>query len=156
VPGASTFNTHLRDNLNVLTRVLAQSSITSDSAAISGTSEGAATTIIGPTSSVTFDGVTPAKIEAWFPGVDTNNAGENGFITFFEDAAVIGRARILLNNTTKTMSAWYGMVSQRVPSAAGHTYTVKGHVSAGNMTIQAGAGGSGVDLPAVLRVMVDG
>lgn len=129
----------------------------------SGT-EGTATSVIAG-NSVTYDG-TRVKIEAWLPyQYNASGAGDTSsdvFGVLLRDATVLGQFRISDQDSTNTGTPVRNQggtalgVFFDTPSAASHTYTVKAFAPSSwgtaGFQITAGAGGSGKQLPAWLRV----
>jgi hypothetical protein len=117
---------------------------------VTATTEATANTVLGA-SAVTFDGATAVLIEGWFEGYDAGDAP--GFSLYLYDgASSIG----VLYVRAMTAGASMGSVSVKrrlTPSAASHTYSIRGTVSAGaGATVRMGVGGAGVALPGFIRI----
>lgn len=96
--------------------------------------------------SVTYDG-TKVKLEFFVPNVTSNGLTPIFFLV--RDSTVLGQFKMSTTGQTGGFSASFF----DTPSAGAHIYYVKVFASGpGNLTIQAGAGGSGVLLPSYLRV----
>src|SRR3954462_7830039 len=121
------------------------------SVTVSGTS-GAPTTVIGPTSSVTFDGSTAVDIVL---GGDAVNVGGSDTVIceLYEDATSLGIIAAYINPAAGSMSVPLRGELRRTPSAAGHTYTVKAYRTTNNGSVAAAAGGAGAGTPAFLKVI---
>ena len=121
---------------------------------VSATSEATATTIVS-SNAVTFDGATAVIIEVFLPG-DSNAASQQNNFVLYDGASSIGIWDI--TNTSASGTLEYAQVLKRklTPSAAAHTYSVRGYklVGASSFIIQAGAGGSGNTMPGYIRITV--
>lgn len=122
--------------------------VTANSAAISATTEATAVAIVTG-NSVAYDG-TRVKLEFFCASVWAN---PSALVTcvYYRDATVMGQTK-----HNMTGSGGFGVevvgVLFDTPAAGAHTYKVGAYVGANAATFQAGAGGSGVLLPAYLRV----
>lgn len=121
---------------------------------IASTSEGAPTAVIAGTSHV-YEAV-PYLFHFHTPvAVDSSAAGGTLTVLLMEDAASIGRIAVLDSVTvaTQIQSALTGEL-RFTPTAAAHTFGISAFVSSatGTPSVGAGAGGSGVVVPAFLRV----
>lgn len=123
--------------------------------AITSTSEAACTTIItaGPH---TFDGA-PVICQVSLPAIAGPGAAGSNFVivTLFEGAVEIGQLGTLFLNQPAGIQGevpFQGWLRFQ-PSAGVHTYTVGAFASSttANPTFSAGAGGTGVSLPAFCR-----
>jgi len=113
---------------------------------ITHTTEGTADTVVTG-NSITYDG-TKNKVEFWCPNITSN--GIAAAFVLLRDSTVLGQA---VSNITATTNGAFKAEVFDTPTAAAHTYAVKAfQSSAGTLTVKAGAGGSGVLLPAFLRV----
>lgn len=140
------------DKVNVTvsnTPDVAYSEVTSP-VATTATTEAGATAVVGPTSSVTFDGATTVLVQFWAPSFSTNQTAADGFVVLLEDTTVLGRVEIQEINTTGGYPL--SVLRRRKPASGSHTYTAKAYTSNGTFTIAAGAGGATTLLPAFLRV----
>ena len=121
---------------------------------VSATSEATATTIVS-SNAVTFDGATAVIIEVFLVG-DSNGASQQNNFVLYDGASSIGIWDI--TNTSASGTLEYAQVLKRklTPSAAAHTYSVRGYklVGASSFIIQAGAGGSGNTIPGYIRITV--
>lgn len=127
---------------------------TADVTGITATTEAGATAVITG-NSVTYDG-SRVKVEFYAPevvyvaGTGTNKVT----LVFLRDTTVVGQAVIL--ETGGTLVSGEGPKAEcfDTPPAGAHTYSVKAFSAATspNYTVKAGAGGSGVLVPAYLRV----
>ena len=116
---------------------------------ITGTTEGAATTVI-TCAAHTFDG---AAVWATFRGLfrtDTNAAGDQFNIGLFETGSIIARFGSVDAPSTSLFIVTLTMQLRITPTAGSHTYTVQAWVpsTTGTPQILAGAGGTGVNSPA--------
>ncbi len=105
--------------------------------------------------SVTYDGSTRIKIEAFFPVLEFLNCV--GRINLYDGTTDLGRLIVMGTSvTTETLDlAAYG-ARFLTPSNAAHTYHIRGWKSAsgGTFIAGAGAGGSGTNMPAWYRITV--
>lgn len=127
--------------------------ITAD-VSITGTTEGTATTIITGTSQ-SYSAVT-TLVEFFSADVrsPTAAAGNAVVIVLYDGATLIGRMGVIITPAAAILG-WAGTLSYRLtPTAATHQYIIKAHVSSttGGPIISAGSGGSGLSLPAFLRI----
>lgn len=120
---------------------------------VTATTEGAANTIITG-NPVMYDGATPVVVHFSCPRIDVDNGaiGRAIVILLFEGASVIGRMATWQTPAAQTLVATTKAEYRFTPSAGTHTYTIKALVSAGTSIVKAGAGGSGQDLPAFMRI----
>lgn len=112
---------------------------------ISANSEGTAATIVGG-NAVTYDGSTVILIEWFCPQVQVASGASPIVVCVFDGATPLGQicndalsSAYGLNTAT---AAKYGAL-RVTPSAAAHTYSIKGFGAGGNATYEADVGGSG-------------
>lgn len=129
--------------------------ITSD-VNVTGTSEGAATTIITGTSQAYA--AIPTMIEFFSPDVriPTNAIGDALIVLLYDGASLLGRFAVRINSAAQSNGAPIFARYRLTPTAATHQYIIKATVTnaTGTPRIGAGAGGSGTSLPAYIRVTV--
>ena len=125
--------------------------ITSDVNVTATTEAGADTVITG--ASVAYDGSTIVEIEFFAPVAQLEDtAGRFMSVWLYDGASSIGQIAFLRNPAAAHMN-WSVVGKTRLtPSAASHTYSVRASVSAGTGVVSAGAGGTGVNRPAYLRI----
>lgn len=125
--------------------------ITSD-VSITATTEGTANTLITG-SSVTYDGSTRIKITVYCARlIAASTAGAIVGVLLFEGATCLGT--MATQRTPAAASNAHAGTWERfiTPTAAAHTYTIKGLVTTGTGVFSAGAGGTGADMPAFLQI----
>jgi len=129
-------------------RELAYNQITSN-VSCTATTEATANTIV-TASAVTFDGSTAAVIEFFCPNFDASDSPT--FSLFLYDGTSIGF--LMQRSVTAGTAMGPIYVSRRLtPSAASHTYSIRGDVSSGSgVSVKAGAGGAGSVVPAFIRI----
>lgn len=121
------------------------------------TTEATGTTIISP-GAITFDG-TAVLVEFYSPHVDLPTAtsvSNQVTVSLFESATQIGRlGQVLLDDLASGQNHRASLYCQFrfTPTAAAHTYTVTAFTNSvtGTPSINAGAGGTGVFVPAFIR-----
>lgn len=115
---------------------------------VSGTSEGAATTIITGTSQAYA--AEPIWVEFYCPDMQDSGAGFC-IVHLWDGGTVLGRLGIFAGATGER---WPGgsLKVKLTPTAATHQYIVKGQVDASSSTIGAGNKGSSAYMPAFLAV----
>lgn len=115
---------------------------------VSGTSEGAATTIITGTSQAYANEA--IMVEFYCPDLQDSGAGFC-IVHLWDGGTVLGRLGIFAGATGER---WPGgtLKVKLTPTAATHQYIVKGQVDASSSTIGAGNKGSAAYMPAFLRV----
>lgn len=127
--------------------------ITSPVTIVSGT-ESSGTPVI-TCGAHTFDGA-PVMAEFFSPGVLTAVTSTTPLvrISLFEGATQIGRLAtiepVAAGSTVGQLSSLSGRL-RFTPSAGSHSYTVTAYALNGDGTVQAGAGGTGVNVPAFVR-----
>lgn len=101
---------------------------------------------------VTYDGSTRIKLEVWFPVLEINEPNV-GHINLYDGTTDLGRLILVgVGAGTGTIDfAVYG-VRFLTPSAAAHTYHIRGWKSGGTFTAGAGAGGASTNMPAWYRI----
>ena len=124
------------------------------SASITATTEAGADTVVTG-ASVAYDGATIVFIEFaapwWNP--DTVAAGRQIALYLFEDGASLGRIGLHFSQVAGVNAHMPLRAATRLtPTNASHTYSIRSAVSTGSGTIAAGAGGSGAERPAFLRI----
>lgn len=113
---------------------------------VTATAEGTADTVIA-SDSVTFDGLA-IEIEFYSPGA-TGGAGGSMTLVLLRDSTVVGQVQVFVSASRNVPVQ---VRAQDTPAAGAHTYTVKAFVASGTGTIGANAGGSGLLLPAFLKI----
>lgn len=118
-------------------------------AVISATTEASGNTVITCAAHV-FDG---SPVNAIFEGGGGFSmvAGSTCVVSLFESTTQIGRLTSAVNNTALVLLFPYHGSFQFTPSAGSHTYTVTAFRATANTTLQAGAGGTGVNPPVSVR-----
>lgn len=120
---------------------------------ITATSEATANTIV-TAAAHTFNGTTIYLIEFFAPYA-TSGGVANGNMAFYlyDGSSSIGVISLISAEVT-SMNAYVAIYGIRrlTPSAASHTYSVRARVSSGTGLVAAGAGGSGSDSPAFIRI----
>jgi hypothetical protein len=91
----------------------------------------------------------PILIEFWCPGYV---AGGTGALNLWDGATDLGR----LNDNVNVQMYPYKAVRRLTPTAASHTYKLRGWANGGNGTVVAGAGGAGVLMPGFIRILQKG
>ena len=115
----------------------------------------AATVITG--NSVSYDG-TRVKVEIYAPAILRTDTTGQGLLVFviLRDAAVIGHGMLATGGTTQASAFGAGgaIACFDTPVAGAHTYKASAYVSVAGatMSVAAGAGGAGNNLPGFLRV----
>lgn len=117
------------------------------------TSEATATAIITG-AAVTYDGSTRIKIEAWFARVTpASGAVHNANSVLYDGSSSIGLFSLpSYDPAVLVRNAPTYLVRYLTPSAAAHTYSIRGFVDSGTGTWVAAAGGSGNGMPAWMRI----
>lgn len=110
---------------------------------ISATTEGTANTCITGTSQAYA--AVPTLIEVFCPRL---NAGATVIVLLFDGGTVIGRLGLVAFVGISTFQGSYRLT----PSAATHQYIVKAYNSSSSSTFDCGAGGTGTEVPAFLRI----
>ncbi len=126
---------------------------TSGALSVTNVTEGAADTFVSG-NAVTYDGSTIVMIECFCPAArpDITAAGRNIKFVLYDGGSSIG---ILGTNAAAAAASDPKPVLLRrrlTPSNAAHTYHFKAFVSAGTGNMDAGAGGSGNNMPGYIRI----
>jgi hypothetical protein len=134
------------------TNELAYNEFTSN-VTVNATTEATANTIV-TASAVTFDGSTQVFVEYLIPQVDSGtSAGIQLQMVLYDGASSIG---ILTQYQDAVASTNQGPILQGrrrlTPSAAAHTYSIRGFVNAQSYSVKAGLGGVGVLVPGFIRI----
>jgi hypothetical protein len=122
---------------------------------VTATSEATATQIVAMPSAYTFDGATPVWIEFFAPGFDTIPIADNDFTIWLYDGTSIGRLGFSnIHATSGTPHFGHPIYVKRkiTPSAAAHTYSIRGSTFGQPWSIHAGGGGAGTYMPGFIRV----
>lgn len=145
---AAVWNSEHVDNMNFLKEV-AYSEFTSDYST-TATSEATATQIV-TAGALTYEAV-PHEIEFFAPA----GQGPANDVLFrfalFDGTTIVGNLGTVEGSST-SMRVPIGKLSTRLtPTAASHTYNVKGWVGSGTGTLFAGNGGTDNELPGFMRI----
>ena len=141
-------DTHVRDNLNALAS-LDFAQITSDTAAISATTDATAVDVVAG-NAVTY---AASPVIIWFSCQDVVASVASVVATFnlYDDTTDLGRVanvEIGTSGNMNSISFWH----RYTPTAASHTFKIRAWVNTGNIIVKAGAGGVATYRPAQLRV----
>lgn len=120
--------------------------ITASPAGITATTEATSQSVITG-GDVYYDG-SRVKVSLFVPKL-TASASLSATFVVYRDSTVIGQ---VFGGTVNTTLEGTEFTLFDTPAAGAHTYAVKAFVSAGTLTVNAGAGGSGNLLPGWLRV----
>jgi len=104
---------------------------------------------------VTFDGATAVMIWFFTPLLSPATVGNAAAILNLWDGSTdLGYLAQVINPAVGAQAAATVLASRRLtPTAAAHTYSVRGWISAGtSATVNAGAGGAGAYLPGYIRI----
>ena len=119
---------------------------------ISGGS-GSETTCIGPSSAITFDGVTPIEMETYAYWQTGATAGSNMLPSFWFNATQIGVLGIVGTatggNDIRVPSA---LKRSYTPTAVSQTFSVKAYRNTSDAMMNAGTGIAGAVVPAYLKI----
>jgi hypothetical protein len=120
---------------------------------ITGTAEGSETTVITGTSQA-YDGTT-IMTHFYSPGVDfdATAAAEALIVVLYDGATILGRIAVRIADSATSyrdpIEGWLRIT----PTVDTHQYIVKAYKATGSTAaVGAGAGGSGVNVPAFLRI----
>ena len=126
--------------------------ITSDVTISADTEAGSTTIVTG--SAITYDGSTNIVIEFQAADAITHaHAGDYIVFTLFDGSSSIGYFGVIQTPAAAAMNAPIRLARRLTPSAATHTYSVRGFspTSHGG-TVKAGAGGTAARVPAFIRI----
>lgn len=122
---------------------------------ISATSEATADTVV-TAGAITFDGSTRVCIEFFSDSVAPGATAASAIAIFLYDgASSIGYIWFCKKDSSATAqngTTGCHAVRYLTPSAGSHTYSIRASRSVSNGSIYAGAGGSGNDSPAFIRI----
>lgn len=123
---------------------------------ISATTEAGANTIVTG-SAVAYSGSQVVMIEFFCPALQTADATDAIVrLWLYDGSSSIGRLATLVNSspdgTIGTIAPCFA-VRRLTPSAATHTYSIRGERAVGDGTANAGAGGSGNIMPGYIRIV---
>lgn len=120
---------------------------------ISATSEATANTVVTAGAEV-FDGSTVIDIEFFSPearaGFDV--AGRTLHLWLYDGSSSIGRISRVVGPSTTAVNRPVYAVRRLTPSAASHTYSIRGSVDASTGNVGGGAGGAGNSVPGFIRI----
>ena len=118
---------------------------------VTATSEATATTIVTG-NAITYDGSTVVVIEFYCASFSVA-ASTDAVIELYDGASSAGFFGELNNGTTGAIAIPSYCRFRLTPSAAAHTYSIRGWKAAGTGAViaQAGAGSSGVYMPCYIR-----
>lgn len=126
--------------------------VTSATTNITHTTEGTADTLVTG-SAVAYDGSTVVVIEFFAPGiVTTNTTSASVLLWLYDGSSSIGALGGVVTVANSALQVPVLCRRRLTPSAATHTYSVRGSTSAGTGVMDAGAGGTGVYVPAYIRI----
>lgn len=119
---------------------------------ISGTTEGAATTIITGTSQAYA--AVPTMIDVFIPRLDfgAHASGNTLILLLYDGATLIGRIGVIAYPANGAFIVPFRASYRLTPTAATHQYIVKAFRTNANVIAELGSGGSGEQLPAFIRV----
>lgn len=119
---------------------------------ITATTEATANTIV-TASAVTFDGATDVYVEFEAPLMSpAATVNQDITLVLYDGSSSIGKIANITNPATASMGAPVFRSRKLTPSAAAHTYSIRGYVSSGTGVVYGGAGGVGAFTPAILRI----
>ncbi len=103
---------------------------------------------------VTYDGSTRIKIEFYCPWLSLSAGGQDTIINLYDGTTDLGRMGLLVTAASGTLATMYA-ARFLTPSAASHTYHIRGWITGGSSaTIEAAAGGASTYMPAWYRITV--
>lgn len=119
---------------------------------ISQTLEASADTIV-TAGAIVFDGTTIALIEFFAPTARPANS-TNALVRFwlYDGSSSIGQMGALSVVAAQNDATPVRLARRLTPSAASHTYSIRGTVSSGSGNANAGAGGAGNFMPGFIRI----
>jgi hypothetical protein len=117
---------------------------------VTATTEATANTIVTG-SAVTYDGATVVVIEFFAPYLQMAVA-DNFRLWLYDGSSSIGQLCVFTNNATATIRVPVTVSRRLTPSAAAHTYSIRGSVGSGTGVVDAGAGGTATSFPAYIRI----
>lgn len=118
------------------------------------TTEGTANTVV-TASAVSFDGATPVLIEFFSPRARPDDAANGRELHFwlYQDGSSIGRiGQVVAGQGGGPATMPIKLERRMTPASGSRTYSIRASVNAGTGVIVAGAGGSGADMPAFIRI----
>lgn len=121
---------------------------------ITATTSATATTLFTAPAYVA-DGATLIRIEVFIPNVvaGANASGSETIIDIYDGSTSLGAiGNANTGNSSGISVALYG-IRELTPSAASHTYSVRGWRTNANGSAQGGSGGAGNFLPGYIRVV---
>lgn len=122
---------------------------------ITATTEATANTIITG-NSVAYDGSTVIHVIAFFPYWQIVNNSDTQ-LYLYDGSSSIGSMALLSAVTATGISGTQRQsiyaTRRLTPSAASHTYSLRGRTSTGTASAGAGAGGNGNHMPAYIRIV---
>lgn len=125
------------------------------SVSITATTEGAADTVVSA-GAIVFDGSTRICIEFYSPLIQPGaTASSQIAVLLYDGSSSIGFILVAMKDGTSTAQrGTTGCLVRRflTPSAASHTYSIRAFRVVSNGTVVAGAGGSGDNMPAYIRI----
>ena len=122
--------------------------------AITASSEATANTVVTG-SAVAYDGSTAVIIEFYAPDAYADNvATVDLYFYLYDGSSSIGWIGTMRSETTNRSFQTVYLMRRLTPSAATHTYSIRAANSAGagDGSVNAGAGGSGNQVPAFIRI----
>jgi hypothetical protein len=118
---------------------------------ITATTEAGATTVVTG-NAVTYDGSTKILIEFWAAGMNVTT-GATGYLVLYDGSSSIGYIYSVTDGGSAGTQYQTVYTAIRItPSAAAHTYSVRGLKTSGTVSTVGGAGGSGADYPQYIRI----
>jgi len=122
---------------------------------LTATTEGTANTIVTG-SAVTYDGSTIVQIEFVCTAVNTTSGAANHYaqIWLYDGASSIGEIAFVQGTGGAGGGIYMSVHGARrlTPSAATHTYSIRGSVDSGTGVAAAGTGGVGTVMPMYIRI----
>jgi hypothetical protein len=103
---------------------------------------------------ITVDGATVILVECFvaFVRPDGGAANRSVALWLYQDGASIGELAQVLVPVAGLMDVPVRAARRLTPSAGSHTYSLRGHTSAGTGTLFAGPGGLGQQSPGYIRI----